>query len=76
MLWPSITKRKGYKKINEQVNKSLYIWFVHHPQILQYPIADDCLKVYIDGNYKPQLVPKLLLQVSVRELHNIILSPP
>ena len=37
---------------------------------MQSPIANDCLKVKIDGHTEPQLVQKLLLQVSVRELHN------
>ena len=39
------------------------------------PISNDCLKVYIDGHSEPQLVPKFLLQVSVWELHNIMVSP-
>ena len=29
-----------------------------------------------DDQTEPQLVPKLLLQVSVRELHNILVSDP
>ena len=43
---------------------------MHHPQVVQSPIANDCLKVKIDGYTEPQLVTKLLLQVYVRELHN------
>ena len=43
---------------------------MHHPQVVQSPIANDCLKVKIDGYTEPQLVPKLLLHVSVRELYN------
>ena len=42
---------------------------MHNPQVLQSPIENDCLKVKIDGYPEPQLVPKLLLHVSVRELH-------
>ena len=34
------------------------------------PIANDCLKVKIDGYTEPQLVPKLLFRVSIREPHN------
>ena len=41
---------------------------------MQSPIANDCLKVKIDGYTEPQLFPKLLLQVSVRELHNNLVS--
>ena len=37
---------------------------------MQSPIANDCLKVKIDSYTEPQLVPKFLLQVSIRELHN------
>ena len=43
---------------------------MHHPQVVQLPIVNDCLKMEIDYNTEPQLVPKLLLQVSVREIHN------
>ena len=45
---------------------------MHHQQVVQSPIANDCLNVKIDGYTEPQLVTKLLFQVSVRELHNNI----
>ena len=35
-----------------------------------------CLKVVLDDQTEPQLGQKLLLQVSVRELHNILVSDP
>ena len=37
---------------------------------MQSPIVNDCLKVKIYGHNEPQLVPKHLLQVSIREIHN------
>ena len=40
------------------------------------PIAIDCLKLSIYGLVELQLVPKLLLQVLVRQQHNIIVIPP
>ena len=43
-------------------------------QVFQSPIYNDSLKAMFDDQIEPQLVPKLLLQVSVRELHNIIVS--
>ena len=70
--WALKQKRKGNSKINEQIKKSLYNWIMHHPQVVQLPIVNDCLKAKIDGNTEPQLVPKLLLQVSVRELRKNI----
>ena len=47
---------------------------MHHPQVVQSPIANNCLKVKVYGYTKPQVVPKLLFQVSVRELHNNLVS--
>ena len=47
---------------------------MHNPQVVQSPIANDCLKVKIDGYTELQLVQKLLLQVSVRELRNNLVS--
>ena len=76
MLWLSIKNRKLNTKINEQVKKYLYNWVVQHPQVVQSPISNDCLKVYIFGQSEPQLISKLLLQVSFRELHNSMMSPP
>ena len=74
MLCSSIKNRKGHTKINEQVKKYLYNYIIQHPQFVQYSISNDCLKLSIDGHYEPQLVTKFLLQVSVRELHNIMVS--
>ena len=61
--------RKGNSKIYEQINKSLYNWIMNHPQVVQSPIVNDYLKVKIDSHTEPKLVPRLLLQVSVREPH-------
>ena len=66
--------RKGNSKIYEQIKKSLYNWIMYHPQVVQSPIVNDCLKVKIDSHTETQLVPKLFLHVSVRELHNNLVS--
>ena len=63
----------SYKK-NQKVRENLYYWILHHPQVLQYQISKFCLNVYIDGNSKIKF--KLLLQVSVQELHNSVVRPP
>ena len=54
----------------------MYTWITRHPKVVQSPISNDCLKVVLDDQSDPQLVPKLLLQVSVRELHNSLVSDP
>ena len=76
MLWYSITKQRGHTKINECVKIYIYNWILQHPQVVQYPIANDYPKLSIYGQAKPQLVPKLLFQVLVRELHTSMESPP
>ena len=69
-------KRKGNSKINEQIKRNLYTWITRNPQVVQSPISNYCLKVMLDDQTEPQLVPKLLLKVSVIELHNSLGSDP
>ena len=73
-LWIKERKLKWHSKINEHIKRNLYTWITCHPQVVQSPISNDCLKVMFDDQTEPQLVPKLLLQVSVRELHNSLVS--
>ena len=75
-LWGKKTKRKGHLKINEQIKLNLYTWIKRHPQVVQSPIYNYCLKVMLDDRTEPQPAPKLLLQVSVRELYNSLVSDP
>ena len=75
-MWTNTTKLKGHLKINDKIKHNLYAWITRHPQVVQSPISNDCLKVMFDDHTEPQLVPKLLLQVSVRELNNILVSDP
>ena len=68
------TKAKGNSKIDEHIKKYLYNWIMNHPQVVQSTIVNDLLKVKIDGHAEPQLLPKCLFQVYVRELHNNLVS--
>ena len=43
---------------------------------MQSPIANDCLKWYIDGQAGPKLGTQLLLKVLAREIHNSMVGPP
>ena len=75
-LWTKKTKRKGHLKINENIKRNMYAWITRNTQVVQSPISNDCLKVMFDDQTQPQLVPKLLLQVSVREPHNSLVRNP
>ena len=72
MLWSSIAKRRGHTKINQNIKEDFYNYILYHPQVVQYPIEDYCPYVSIGGNPEIGLTPKLLLKVSVRELHSSI----
>ena len=72
--WPLKQKRKGNSKIDEYIKKSLYNFIIRHPQVVPSPNINDCLMVKIDGHTEPQLFTKLLLCVSVREIHNNLVS--
>ena len=52
----------------------MYAWITRRTQVVQPQISNDCLKVMLDDQTESQLVPKFLLQVSVRELHNSLVS--
>ena len=54
----------------------MYTWITRHTQFVQSPIYNDCLKFLLDDQIEPQLVPKFLLQVSLIELHNSLVSDP
>ena len=49
---------------------------MHHSQVFQSPIFNDFLKANIDDHARLKIVPKLFLQVSVRELRNSLVSDP
>ena len=72
--WNKKTKRKGYSKINDHIKRNLYAWITRHPQVFQSPIYKYCLKFMLYDQTEPQLVPKLLPHVSIRELCNILVS--
>ena len=44
--------------------------------MVQSPIYNACLKLIFDDQTEPQMVTNVLLQVSVRELHNNLVSDP
>ena len=54
----------------------MYAWITRHLQVFQSPISNDSIKFMFDDQTEPQLVPKLLLQVSVREFNNRLVSGP
>ena len=50
-------KREGHSKINEQIKLNIYAWIKNHPQVLQSPISNYCIKFMSDEQKELQLVP-------------------
>ena len=48
ILWTKKTKLKVHSKINEHIKRNLYAWITRHPQVVQSPIYNHCLKVMLD----------------------------
>ena len=72
LFWSSAKRRKGFTNINDSDKSSLQKWIIYQPNVLQYPIANDCIKVKFDnvnGGVKTELNQKVLLQVYGREIH-------
>ena len=53
----------------------MYYWVLHHPQVVKQPTANYHLKVSVDDQTE-KVIPKLLLQVSVREINNRMVTTP
>ena len=75
MLWSNITKMQGHSTINQQIKSILYNWILQHPQFVESPIANNSIKLSIDDQVETQVVPRLLLKVYFREVHNTMLHP-
>ena len=49
---------------------------MHNPQVVQSPIFNDSLKLNIGGHTRPEIDPKLVLQVPVQELRTSLIRDP
>jgi hypothetical protein len=71
--WSRVKARKGYTKVSQELRKQLYEWVLDHPHVVNSPISNDTI-IIKDNNNEKTRVGKLLLQISIRELHNDLLS--
>ena len=68
---------KGFSKINDNVKSSLQKWIIYHPHMIQSTIVNYYITVNFydkNGGVNTELCHKVLLQVSVHELHIEILK--
>ena len=72
VLWSSICPRQKWSKISPLLLEQLHEQVTHHPYVHCYPLYKDMLwwKKY-DGT--KEQIAKLLINISIRELHNYMM---
>ena len=73
--WAEKVKLKGFSKITPVIKEGLDHWIRGHPNVQPSPITQDTLLVYNPVTGVKERTGKLLLEISVRELHNDMLLP-
>ena len=77
LSWSKVKARIGHSKVTPVIRQKLHDWILDHPHVIDSPISNDCL--WIKDPEAPEgrrRVGKLLLEISVRELHNDLLDTP
>ena len=72
-LFSQVVKRKGWTKVNKELEETVHSFIENHPNVVQSPIMNDYVSVKDKAD--PSVVhkvPKLLLQIRIRELHKMI----
>jgi hypothetical protein len=76
LMWSQVAKRKGHSKVTPEIRKKLFQWFLDCEYIIPSPIANDTLLVSNPDRNEKERVSKLLLEITMRELHNLLISSP
>jgi hypothetical protein len=74
--WSTVTPRKGFSQITPEIREKLDQWILGHPQVIQSPITNDTLLLRDRETGVVTRVPKLLLEIPIRELHNDLIASP
>jgi hypothetical protein len=75
--WSMILKRqwKGKGKISPFVKTAVVNWIKSHENVVTSPIYNETILVKEPGSNEKRRMPKLLLEIPVRELHNLLVAP-
>ena len=72
-IFSQVIKSRGWTKVDDELLKKIHSFVRHHPHVVQSPLANDMATVK-DESGLPIKVPKLLLQIPIRVLHNDLLK--
>ena len=74
-LFSQVVKSKGWTKVIKELEEKVHSFIENHPNVVQSPIMNDYVSV--KDKTDPSVVhklPKLLLQASIRRLHNDLIE--
>ena len=77
--WSIISHRTKYNTHQNSMSKAIFEWVLNHPHVISSPIHKDTVIVKVptsNGQVLKERVGKLLLEISIRELHQDLLKPP
>jgi hypothetical protein len=74
--WSNVEQRQGYAKVSPEIRVKLLEWLLGHPNVVESPIAGETIWVRNLETGEREQVAKLLLQITIRELHNDMLLSP
>ena len=78
--WSVIKFRNNYNTQQSILNVSLFEWIINHPHVIPSPIFEDTVLVKVPNADSSVLtkerIGKLLLEISVRDLHQDLMSEP
>ena len=67
--WSLIVKKKGWRKVSNEIREAIDYWIRQHPMVIHSPIAWDTVLVRDPATNNKVRKNKLILQCSIRELH-------
>mmetsp|Transcript_49984 Transcript_49984/g.50829 ORF Transcript_49984/g.50829 Transcript_49984/m.50829 type:complete len:132 (-) Transcript_49984:258-653(-) len=77
IIYCQVIKRKGHKKVDPDLEKWVQQWVRNSEVCVQSPIKDDVVTIQdLSHQNNKRKIPKILLQCSVRELHNELVKEP
>ena len=75
--WNAMEKKQQCNKVSDEIKADLHQWIRNHPNVVSSPSVKDVIHVKVtkdDGTTEKKKMSKLLLQVSICELHDDLMK--
>ena len=79
ITWSIISHRNKYNTKQKFISSLLLEWIINHPHVVSSPFMNDTVLVKVhlpNGETTKERVGKLLIEISIRELHLDMMKPP